>query len=65
MNNHLNRNNIVSNQFIRNQFSIIPLNLVIHTFPPESLRKTGSHPEPREHIFVTVPPLIALQPALQ
>ena len=46
---HLNWNNTVSNQFIGDQFSIVPLNLIIHTFLPDSLRKTGSHPEPREH----------------
>ena len=48
---YLNRNNTVSNQLIRNQFSIISLYLIIHTFVPKSRRKTRSHPKPREHVL--------------
>ena len=51
LNFYLNRNNVVSDQFVGNQFPIIPPHLIIHTFLPESLRKTGSHPKPREHIL--------------
>ena len=48
---YLNRNNTMSKQLVRDQFSVISFHLIIHTFLPESLRKTGSHPKPSKHVL--------------
>ena len=49
--NYLNRNNIMANQLVPDQFPIISFHFIIHTFLPQSFRKTGSDPEPRKYVF--------------